>query len=91
MFSRHVSRAVAIARSVATGAADRKLLLRQLFEPASCTYTYVIADARSRDAVVIDPVLETAPRDLRLLRELRLRVRWAVSPMIPPSMSQYPQ
>ncbi|XP_071656614.1 persulfide dioxygenase ETHE1, mitochondrial [Patagioenas fasciata] len=79
MFSRHVSRAVAIARSVATGAADRKLLLRQLFEPASCTYTYVIADARSRDAVVIDPVLETAPRDLRLLRELRLRVRWAVN------------
>ncbi|XP_065510928.1 persulfide dioxygenase ETHE1, mitochondrial-like isoform X2 [Caloenas nicobarica] len=79
MLLRRVPRAVAIARGVATGRGDRKLLLRQLFEPVSCTFTYVVADARSRDAVVIDPVLETVPRDLKLLRELQLNVRWAVN------------
>uniref|UniRef100_A0A8B9UDZ2 ETHE1 persulfide dioxygenase n=1 Tax=Anas zonorhyncha TaxID=75864 RepID=A0A8B9UDZ2_9AVES len=62
------------ARSYGTG---RRLLLRQLFEPSSCTYTYVLADEGSRDAVIIDPVLETVPRDSRLLRELGLRLRYA--------------
>uniref|UniRef100_A0A8C6ZT27 ETHE1 persulfide dioxygenase n=1 Tax=Nothoprocta perdicaria TaxID=30464 RepID=A0A8C6ZT27_NOTPE len=46
-----------------------------LFEGRSCTFTYIVADAATGDAVVIDPVLETAPRDERLLRELRLRPR----------------
>lgn len=64
------------ARSYGTG---RRLLLRQLFEPSSCTYTYVLADEGSRDAVIIDPVLETVPRDSRLLRELGLRLRYAVN------------
>uniref|UniRef100_A0A8C7EFL5 ETHE1 persulfide dioxygenase n=1 Tax=Nothoprocta perdicaria TaxID=30464 RepID=A0A8C7EFL5_NOTPE len=49
--------------------------VRQLFEGRSCTFTYIVADAATGDAVVIDPVLETAPRDERLLRELRLRPR----------------
>ncbi|NXA69947.1 ETHE1 dioxygenase, partial [Mohoua ochrocephala] len=53
--------------------------LPQLFEASSCTYTYVVADARSRDAVIIDPVLETVPRDLRLLRELGLTLRYAAN------------
>uniref|UniRef100_A0A8C0U865 MBL fold metallo-hydrolase n=1 Tax=Cyanistes caeruleus TaxID=156563 RepID=A0A8C0U865_CYACU len=48
-----------------------------LFEASSCTYTYLLADARSGDAVIIDPVLETVPRDLRLLRELGLTLRYA--------------
>ncbi|XP_027562796.1 persulfide dioxygenase ETHE1, mitochondrial-like, partial [Neopelma chrysocephalum] len=51
----------------------------QLFESSSCTYTYVLADGASGDTVVIDPVLETVPRDLQLLRELRLNLRYAVN------------
>nr|XP_025954187.1 persulfide dioxygenase ETHE1, mitochondrial isoform X2 [Dromaius novaehollandiae] len=51
----------------------------QLFEARSCTYTYLLADADSGDAVVIDPVLETAARDTQLLRELGLRLRYAVN------------
>uniref|UniRef100_A0A669R2V3 ETHE1 persulfide dioxygenase n=1 Tax=Phasianus colchicus TaxID=9054 RepID=A0A669R2V3_PHACC len=49
----------------------------QLFEPRSCTYTYILADEATRDAVIIDPVLETVPRDRRLLKELGLTLRYA--------------
>jgi hypothetical protein len=34
------------------------VIFRQLFDPASSTYTYLLADPASRDAVLIDPVLE---------------------------------
>ncbi|XP_028920252.1 persulfide dioxygenase ETHE1, mitochondrial isoform X2 [Ornithorhynchus anatinus] len=57
----------------------RGLLFRQLFEPQSCTYTYLLADRASREAVLIDPVLETAPRDAQLVRELGLRLIYAVN------------
>ncbi|XP_058716044.1 persulfide dioxygenase ETHE1, mitochondrial isoform X3 [Poecile atricapillus] len=71
---------VATPRGLATaGGEGRQLLLRQLFEASSCTYTYLLADARSGDAVIIDPVLETVPRDLRLLRELGLTLRYAAN------------
>ncbi|NXA16754.1 ETHE1 dioxygenase, partial [Sapayoa aenigma] len=51
----------------------------QLFEAQSCTFTYLLADAATGDAVVIDPVLDTVPRELRLLRELGLSLRYAVN------------
>ena len=38
------------------------LLLRQLFEKESSTYTYLLADRTTGDALLIDPVLETAER-----------------------------
>ncbi|XP_044540314.1 persulfide dioxygenase ETHE1, mitochondrial isoform X2 [Gracilinanus agilis] len=53
------------------------LLLRQLFEPQSCTYTYLLADQAAREALLIDPVLETASRDAQLVRELGLRLLYA--------------
>jgi len=48
------------------------IVFRQLFDPQSSTYTYVVADARSAQALVIDPVFEQARRDDALLRELGL-------------------
>lgn len=45
------------------------MFFRQLFDRKSCTYTYVLADERSREAVIIDPVDELAERDLQLLSE----------------------
>ncbi|MFO1302234.1 MAG: MBL fold metallo-hydrolase [Burkholderiales bacterium] len=48
------------------------MIFRQLFDPQSSTYTYVLGDARSRQAVLIDPVFEQARRDDALLRELQL-------------------
>lgn len=50
------------------------LLFRQLFDPASSTYTYLLADAASGEALLIDPVFEQVRRDLALLRELGLRL-----------------
>ncbi|XP_059196247.1 persulfide dioxygenase ETHE1, mitochondrial [Centropristis striata] len=55
------------------------LLFRQLFEAESSTYTYLLADSESREAVLIDPVLETIDRDLKLLQELGLHLKVAVN------------
>ncbi|XP_071275346.1 persulfide dioxygenase ETHE1, mitochondrial isoform X2 [Agelaius tricolor] len=76
-----VAASVATARGLATAprGEGRRLLFRQLFEASSCTYTYLLADAATGDAVIIDPVLETVPRDLRLLRELGLTLRYAAN------------
>ena len=50
------------------------LIFRQLFDGQSSTYTYLVADRRSGDAVLIDPVFEQARRDAALLTELGLRL-----------------
>jgi len=52
------------------------MILRQLFDPATSTYTYLVADGG--EAVLIDPVAEQVDRDLQLLRELGLRLTWAL-------------
>lgn len=50
------------------------MLFRQLFDRESCTYTYLLADRATGEAVLIDPVLELVERDLALVRELDLRL-----------------
>jgi glyoxylase-like metal-dependent hydrolase (beta-lactamase superfamily II)/rhodanese-related sulfurtransferase len=50
----------------------------QLFDPASCTYTYLLFDPVSREAVIIDPVDEQIDRDVAVLREHGLRLVWAL-------------
>jgi len=51
------------------------LLFKQLFDQASCTYTYLVADVQSRQAVLIDTVFEQHERDLSLICELELDLR----------------
>ena len=46
------------------------LIFRQLFDPASSTYTYLLGDAGQ--AVLVDTVFEHERRDVALLRELGL-------------------
>ena len=50
------------------------LVFRQLFDAPSSTYTYLLGDAASGEALLIDPVFENARRDAALLRELGLRL-----------------
>jgi sulfur dioxygenase len=50
------------------------LVFRQLQDQKSSTYTYLLADRPSGEAVLIDPVLEQARRDAALLRELDLKL-----------------
>ncbi len=49
-----------------------RVIFRQLFDPASSTYTYLLGDAATRAAVIVDPVLEHWQRDAALIRELDL-------------------
>lgn len=51
-------------------------LFRQLFDPESSTYTYIIADEESREAVIIDSVKTHKDSYLELLDELGLKLRW---------------
>jgi hypothetical protein len=46
-------------------------------DSVSSTYTYILADARSREAVIIDPVFEKAERDLKLINEMGLTLKYA--------------
>jgi len=50
----------------------------QLFDPASSTYTYVLFDVHTREALIIDPVQEQLDRDLDVLRQYGLRLLWTV-------------
>ena len=54
------------------------LIFRQLFDPQSSTYTYLLADSESAEAVLIDPVFEQAGRDAALIRELGLTLTWTL-------------
>lgn len=48
------------------------ILFRQLFEPESSTYTYLLGCADTGQCLLIDPVVETIERDLAAIRELGL-------------------
>jgi sulfur dioxygenase len=51
---------------------------RQLFDPESSTYTYLVWDTHSREAALIDPVQERVYRDITLIRELGLKLKYTL-------------
>lgn len=54
---------------------DENLIFHQLFEKETSTYTYLLADAESREAILIDPVVEMVERDFQLLKDLDLNLK----------------
>ena len=54
------------------------MIFRQLFEPVSGTYSYLLASRRGGEALIIDPVLEKVDRYLQLVKELDLHLVKAV-------------
>ena len=50
------------------------MLFHQLFDKNSSTYTYLIASAKGREALIIDPVLENIEQYIKLLNELGLKL-----------------
>ncbi|MES2945838.1 MAG: MBL fold metallo-hydrolase [Pseudomonadota bacterium] len=50
----------------------------QLFDAASSTYTYILFDRATREAVIIDPVDAQLERDLAVLHEYGLTLVWAL-------------
>ena len=54
------------------------LVFRQLFDPTSSTYTYLLGCSATKEAVLIDPVFEQVRRDAALIGELGLRLLWSL-------------
>jgi glyoxylase-like metal-dependent hydrolase (beta-lactamase superfamily II) len=54
------------------------MIFRQLFEPQSSAYTYLVGCERTREAALIDPVIETVERDLALIDELGLSLKYTL-------------
>ena len=50
------------------------MLFRQLFDTKSSTYTYLIASAKGREALIIDPVEENVNEYVNHLKELDLKL-----------------
>jgi len=55
---------------------NKNLIFRQLFDYDTWTYTYLLADATSKEAILIDTVKEQAERDLAILKELGLTLKY---------------
>lgn len=54
------------------------MLFRQLLDRETWTYTYLVADPQTGEAALVDPVLEQVERDVQLLQELGLTLRYAL-------------
>ena len=54
-------------------------MFRQLFDRESCTYTYLMADTVSKEAVLIDPVIDLSERDGKLVKELGLTLKYVLN------------
>lgn len=60
-------------------AGKQDFIFRQLLEYQSFTYTYLLADPVSKEAILIDPVLETVDRDVKLVTDLGLTLKYGVN------------
>ena len=50
------------------------MIFKQVFDTKTSTYTYLIASAKGREAVIIDPVLENVDDYIGLLKEFDLKL-----------------
>lgn len=58
----------------------RGLIFRQLYDTSgSSTYTYLLADGPGGDAVLIDPVIEMVDRDVKLVEDLGVNLKYVVN------------
>ena len=57
---------------------NKNLGFKQLFEKESSTYTYLLWDKKTKDAIIIDPVKETFERDSKIVEELNLNLLYVL-------------
>ena len=50
------------------------MIFKQVFDKKTSTYTYLIASAKGREAVIIDPVIENVNEYIQLLKDLDLKL-----------------
>lgn len=54
------------------------VIFRQLYDRSTCTFSYLLADPGTREAVLIDPVAELLERDATLIEQLDLTLRYTL-------------
>lgn len=54
------------------------MIFRQLVEPDSCTYSYILSCPDTGTTAIIDPVLDTVERDLGMLQSLGLKLDYTI-------------
>ena len=54
------------------------MIFKQLFEPLSSTYTYLLGDPQTGQAILIDPVIVSMERDLGVLHDLGLTLAFTL-------------
>uniref|UniRef100_A0A0N4ZJV7 Persulfide dioxygenase ETHE1, mitochondrial n=1 Tax=Parastrongyloides trichosuri TaxID=131310 RepID=A0A0N4ZJV7_PARTI len=60
-------------------AVKKPFIFRQLYEKMTSTYTYIIGCEKTRNAIIIDPVLETVDRDSKYIREMELNLIYGIN------------
>ena len=74
------SLATSAPRSLSTSASlAASMIFRQLFDKDSSTYTYLLACEDSKEAVLIDPVIDNSERDAKLVTEMGLKVKYVMN------------
>lgn len=54
------------------------MLFRQFFDQDTWTYTYLVADLETKEAALVDPVIDKVERDFKLLGELGLTLKYCL-------------
>ncbi|MFT5789023.1 MAG: sulfur dioxygenase [Shewanella sp.] len=57
---------------------QRPLYVKQMFDRDSCTYTYLLADPKTHEGVIIDAVKEHLQRDLQYIEELGIELIYII-------------
>ncbi len=50
------------------------MIFEQLFDTKSSTYTYIISSGKSREALIIDPVIDNTDKYIKVLKNLDLKL-----------------
>ena len=50
------------------------MIFKQLFDPKSSTYTYIVSSGKGREALIIDPVIEYSDEYIKILQKLELKL-----------------
>jgi glyoxylase-like metal-dependent hydrolase (beta-lactamase superfamily II) len=65
------------------------MIFRQLFDPTSSTYSYLLASRKGGEALIIDPVLEQLDCYLELLADPRVDVERARGLAVVPTATHH--
>ena len=57
---------------------NENIIFHQLFEKETSTYTYLLADSNTKEALIIDPVLEMVDCDVKLIEELGPNLKYVL-------------